>query len=135
MQFYKARLADFILAVGGDVVHFKNLLYLRTNESSVHSVFTSALNIGQGSPTKNNKVIRHTALGHLNDKKTAKPTKHPNQPNHPNPLNNSRSVSQSVLQTTSIAPTSSLIASTPPFTKVTYQEIVYYNLKIARLLY
>ena len=53
MQYYNARLADFILAVDGDVVHFINLPFLHTYESSVHTIFSTArLIIGQGSPTK-----------------------------------------------------------------------------------
>ena len=53
LQFYKARLADFILAVDEDVVHFINLLFLHTSDGSVHSIhFPARLIIGQGSPTK-----------------------------------------------------------------------------------
>ena len=53
LQSYKARLADYILAVGEDVVHFINLLISYSNEISKYSFSTLSLSIiGQGSPTK-----------------------------------------------------------------------------------
>ena len=86
LQSYKARLADYILAVGEDVVHFINLLISYSNEISKYSFSTLSLSIiGQGSPTKisrsdppnGKRTLKRQENGHSNQSfqttKTSKP--------------------------------------------------------------